>query len=63
MLHCVFLEMVCCPPPPMFGALCVVFFTQVTSGEISRRLKEAEETEEKITTAREKYRPVAARGQ
>ena len=32
------------------------------SQEISVRLKEAEETEAKITTAREKYRPVATRG-
>ena len=37
-------------------------FTQVTSGVISTRLKEAEMTEEKITAAREKYRPVATRG-
>ena len=29
---------------------------------ISKRLAEAEETEEKITTARERYRPVAERG-
>ena len=29
---------------------------------ISTRLKEAEMTEEKITAAREKYRPVATRG-
>ena len=29
---------------------------------ISSRLKEAESTEEKITLAREKYRPVATRG-
>lgn len=35
---------------------------QVTSGVISTRLKEAEMTEEKITLAREKYRPVATRG-
>ena len=35
---------------------------QVTSGVISTRLKEAETTEEKISTAREKYRPVATRG-
>jgi dynein heavy chain len=32
------------------------------SGEISVRLKEAEETEAKITSAREKYLPVATRG-
>ncbi|XP_022090689.1 dynein heavy chain 6, axonemal-like isoform X2 [Acanthaster planci] len=36
--------------------------SKVTSGVITTRLKEAEQTEEKITTAREKYRPVAARG-
>ncbi|XP_038058163.1 dynein heavy chain 6, axonemal-like isoform X3 [Patiria miniata] len=36
--------------------------SKVTSGVISTRLKEAEQTEEKITLAREKYRPVAARG-
>ena len=40
----------------------VVFSSQVTSGVISTRLKEAEMTEEKITLAREKYRPVATRG-
>ena len=40
----------------------VVFSPQVTSGVISTRLKEAEMTEEKITLAREKYRPVATRG-
>ena len=34
----------------------------MTSGVISSRLKEAESTEEKITLAREKYRPVATRG-
>ena len=37
-------------------------YHQVTSGVISTRLKEAETTEEKITLAREKYRPVATRG-
>ncbi|XP_019622649.1 PREDICTED: dynein heavy chain 6, axonemal-like [Branchiostoma belcheri] len=36
--------------------------SKVTSGVISTRLAEAEETEAKITTAREKYRPVSARG-
>ncbi|XP_058967936.2 dynein axonemal heavy chain 6 [Pocillopora verrucosa] len=36
--------------------------SKVTSGVISTRLKEAETTEEKITLAREKYRPVATRG-
>ncbi|CAH3197517.1 unnamed protein product [Porites evermanni] len=36
--------------------------SKVTSGVISTRLKEAEMTEEKITLAREKYRPVATRG-
>lgn len=35
---------------------------QVTSGQISKRLAEAEQTELQISTAREKYRPVAARG-
>lgn len=35
---------------------------QVTSGVITQRLKEAETTEEKISTAREKYRVVATRG-
>lgn len=35
---------------------------QVTSGQISKRLVEAEQTEAQISTAREKYRPVAARG-
>ena len=34
----------------------------MTSGVITTRLKEAEQTEEKITLAREKYRVVAARG-
>ena len=34
----------------------------MTSGVITTRLKEAELTEEKISTAREKYRGVAARG-
>ena len=32
------------------------------SGQISKRLKEAEETEIQISTAREKYRVVATRG-
>ncbi|XP_078448652.1 dynein axonemal heavy chain 6 [Lampetra planeri] len=36
--------------------------SKVTSGAIKTRLKEAEATEEMINTAREKYRPVAARG-
>ena len=35
---------------------------KVTSGQISKRLAEAEQTEEQISTAREKYRPVATRG-
>lgn len=35
---------------------------KVTSGVITKRLKEAETTEEKITVAREKYRVVATRG-
>ena len=34
----------------------------MTSGVITTRLKEAETTEEKISAAREKYRPVATRG-
>ncbi len=34
----------------------------MTSGVITERLVEAEQTEQKITTAREKYRPVAERG-
>ena len=34
----------------------------MTSGVITERLVEAEQTEEMITAAREKYRPVAARG-
>lgn len=38
------------------------FCPQVTSGQISKRLAEAEQTELQISTAREKYRPVAARG-
>ncbi|XP_077994098.1 dynein axonemal heavy chain 6-like [Glandiceps talaboti] len=36
--------------------------SKVTSGVIKKRLAEAEQTEEKISLAREKYRPVAARG-
>ncbi|XP_071825285.1 dynein axonemal heavy chain 6-like isoform X2 [Apostichopus japonicus] len=36
--------------------------SKVTSGVITKRLKEAETTEEKITVAREKYRVVATRG-
>ncbi|XP_055488365.1 LOW QUALITY PROTEIN: dynein axonemal heavy chain 6-like [Leucoraja erinacea] len=36
--------------------------SKVTSGAIKVRLEEAEATEEKINSAREKYRPVAARG-
>ena len=36
--------------------------SKVTSATISKRLKEAEQTEEKISTAREKYRVVATRG-
>ena len=40
-----------------------MYFTiQVTSGQISKRLAEAEQTELQISTAREKYRPVATRG-
>ncbi|KAL5497489.1 hypothetical protein EMCRGX_G013964 [Ephydatia muelleri] len=35
---------------------------KVTSAQISKRLAEAEQTEVQITTAREKYRPVATRG-
>lgn len=38
------------------------YVPQVTSGVIGSRLKEAESTEEKISLAREKYRPVATRG-
>ena len=34
----------------------------MTSGIIKQRLAEAEQTEEKINTAREKYRTVATRG-
>ena len=37
-------------------------YFQITSATISKRLKEAETTEEKISTAREKYRVVATRG-
>ncbi|XP_072114311.1 dynein axonemal heavy chain 6 isoform X1 [Mobula birostris] len=36
--------------------------SKVTSGAIKVRLEEAEATEQKINSAREKYRPVAARG-
>lgn len=36
--------------------------TQATSAQISKRLAEAEQTELQISTAREKYRPVATRG-
>lgn len=36
--------------------------SKITSGQIQKRLKEAEATEEKITLAREKYRIVATRG-
>ena len=36
--------------------------SKVTSATISKRLKEAEHTEEKISAAREKYRIVATRG-
>ena len=35
---------------------------QLTSGQISKRLAEAEQTELQISTAREKYRKVATRG-
>ncbi len=35
---------------------------QVTSGQISKRLNEAEQTELQISTARERYRRVAVRG-
>ena len=41
-----------------FTYLCL----QVTSTQISKRLVEAEQTESQISAAREKYRPVAARG-
>ena len=34
----------------------------MTSAQISKRLAESEQTELQISTAREKYRPVAARG-
>ena len=37
-------------------------FEQVTSAQISKRLVESEQTEAQISTAREKYRPVATRG-
>lgn len=37
-------------------------YIKVTSGVISTRLLEAEKTELSISTAREKYRPVATRG-
>ena len=36
--------------------------TQITSAKISKRLAEAEVTEGQISTAREKYRTVATRG-
>nr|XP_006813236.1 PREDICTED: dynein heavy chain 6, axonemal [Saccoglossus kowalevskii] len=36
--------------------------SKVTSGVIQKRLAQAEQTEMKITAAREKYRPVASRG-
>eukprot|EP00731_Ephydatia_muelleri_P001617 Em0001g1617a len=36
--------------------------SKITSAQISKRLAEAEQTELQITTAREKYRPVATRG-
>ncbi|XP_065178852.1 dynein axonemal heavy chain 6-like [Sycon ciliatum] len=36
--------------------------SKVTSSEISRRVEQAEVTEAKISTARERYRPVATRG-
>ena len=36
--------------------------SKTTSAAISRRLEEAEKTEANISTAREKYRPVAAKG-
>ena len=39
-----------------------LFFHQVTSAVITKRLVEAEQTEEKISLAREKYRVVATRG-
>ena len=45
---------------PLLSA--ALFYLQVTSATISKRLKEAETTEEKISTAREKYRVVATRG-
>ena len=38
------------------------FLHQVTSAVITKRLVEAEQTEEKISLAREKYRVVATRG-
>lgn len=37
-------------------------FPQVTSGQISKRLAEAEQTELEISESREKYRRVATRG-
>ena len=40
----------------------IAYLDQVTSGVITKRLEEAELTEEKITVAREKYRVVASRG-
>lgn len=36
--------------------------SQVTSGQISGRLEESEQTEHEISSAREKYRVVATRG-
>lgn len=40
--------------------LCMII--KITSGEISKRLVQAEQTETMISTERENYRAVAARG-
>lgn len=47
---------------PCSSSLCFLIIPKVTSEAIKHRLEEAESTELKINSERERYRPVATRG-